>query len=91
MPQSAIVNGRPAVAGRKQNARDAGVCELAEREGFEPSSRETREPDFESGAIDHSATFPDAPGVCCGKGAIVVHRPGRRGRPRSAVAGRCVE
>jgi hypothetical protein len=31
---------------------------LAEREGFEPSSGETPEPDFESGAFDHSATFP---------------------------------
>src|SRR5690606_7866012 len=31
---------------------------LAEREGFEPSIREARIPDFESGAFDHSATFP---------------------------------
>jgi hypothetical protein len=31
---------------------------LAEREGFEPSSGETPEPDFESGAFDHSAIFP---------------------------------
>ena len=33
-------------------------AKVAEREGFEPSSRETREPDFESGAFDHSATSP---------------------------------
>ena len=33
---------------------------MAEREGFEPSSGETPEPDFESGAFDHSATFPDS-------------------------------
>jgi hypothetical protein len=31
---------------------------LAEREGFEPSIQETCIPDFESGAFDHSATFP---------------------------------
>ncbi len=31
---------------------------LAEREGFEPSLRHNRKPDFESGAIDHSATSP---------------------------------
>ena len=30
-----------------------------EREGFEPSIQETCIPDFESGAFDHSATFPD--------------------------------
>ena len=33
------------------------VC-LAEQEGFEPSIRETRIPDFESGAFDHSAIAP---------------------------------
>lgn len=31
---------------------------MAEREGFEPSIRYNRIPDFESGAFDHSATFP---------------------------------
>ncbi len=31
---------------------------LAEREGFEPSVREYRTPDFESGTFDHSATSP---------------------------------
>ena len=35
-----------------------GFLRLAEREGFEPSIRETRIPDFESGAFDHSATSP---------------------------------
>jgi hypothetical protein len=31
---------------------------MAEQEGFEPSIRETRIPDFESGAFDHSAIAP---------------------------------
>ncbi len=31
---------------------------LAERVGFEPTVRKNRTPDFESGAFDHSATFP---------------------------------
>ena len=31
---------------------------LAEREGFEPSVRKNRTPDFESGTIDHSAISP---------------------------------
>jgi membrane-bound lytic murein transglycosylase F len=33
---------------------------MAEREGFEPSVREYRTPDFESGTFDHSATSPRA-------------------------------
>ena len=37
---------------------------MAEREGFEPSIRETRIPDFESGAFDHSATSPMCRTVC---------------------------
>src|SRR5690606_2910924 len=37
---------------------DVDRRDLAEREGFEPSIREARIPDFESGAFDHSATFP---------------------------------
>jgi hypothetical protein len=45
-PRSTFIVGRPF------------VTVLAEREGFEPSIRETRIPDFESGAFDHSATFP---------------------------------
>ena len=39
---------------------------LAEREGFEPSIRRRRIPDFESGAFDHSATSPDS----CSTGLI---------------------
>ena len=35
---------------------------LAEGEGFEPSIRETRIPDFESGAFDHSAILPFSAG-----------------------------
>ena len=31
---------------------------LAERVGFEPTVRETRTPDFESGPFDHSGTSP---------------------------------
>jgi hypothetical protein len=31
---------------------------MAEGEGFEPSIRHNRMPDFESGAFDHSATLP---------------------------------
>ena len=31
---------------------------MAEREGFEPSIRTSRIPDFESGAFDHSAISP---------------------------------
>ena len=36
----------------------SSTCVLAEQEGFEPSIRENRIPDFESGAFDHSATAP---------------------------------
>jgi hypothetical protein len=32
---------------------------LAEQEGFEPSIRYNRIPDFESGAFDHSAIAPE--------------------------------
>ena len=31
---------------------------VAERVGFEPTVRENRTPDFESGTFDHSATSP---------------------------------
>ncbi len=34
------------------------VFVLAEQEGFEPSIRHNRIPDFESGAFDHSAIAP---------------------------------
>ena len=33
---------------------------LAERVGFEPTVLHNSTPDFESGAIDHSTTSPDA-------------------------------
>src|SRR5690242_6168908 len=36
-----------------------GPSLLAEKEGFEPSIRYNRIPDFESGAFDHSATSPE--------------------------------
>ena len=32
---------------------------MAERVGFEPTVRENRTPDFESGTFDHSATLLD--------------------------------
>ena len=32
---------------------------LAERVGFEPTVRENRTPDFESGPFDHSGTSPN--------------------------------
>ena len=32
---------------------------MAERQGFEPWIRCSRMPDFESGAFNHSAIFPD--------------------------------
>jgi hypothetical protein len=47
-----------------QNFRSAGFLNLAERVGFEPTVRENRTPDFESGTFDHSATFPGIP-TCC--------------------------
>ena len=37
----------------------AGFFVLAEQEGFEPSIRYNRIPDFESGAFDHSAIAPE--------------------------------
>src|ERR1700757_3739371 len=46
---------------RKQAPR--GACfalHLAERVGFEPTVQHNCTPDFESGAFDHSATFPDS-------------------------------
>ncbi len=36
------------------------MIRLAERVGFEPTVRYNRTPDFESGAFDHSATFPSS-------------------------------
>jgi hypothetical protein len=39
--------------------RSAGFFVLAEQEGFEPSIRYNRIPDFESGAFDHSAIAPE--------------------------------
>ena len=61
---------------------------LAEQEGFEPSIRENRIPDFESGAFDHSATAPEF-GSRGAKPAILAHSAGPspdayiRGSPRS--------
>jgi len=46
---------------------------LAERVGFEPTVRENRTPDFESGTFDHSATSPLEPD-------ILAESPQRRAR-----------
>ncbi len=43
----------------KKKPRRAGFFVLAEQEGFEPSIRYNRIPDFESGAFDHSAIAPE--------------------------------
>ena len=40
---------------------------LVERVGFEPTSRHNREPDFESGAFDHSATSPSVTQASAGR------------------------
>ena len=53
MPRVVRGSGRP----RSPLSRFEGLV-LAEQEGFEPSIRETRIPDFESGAFDHSAIAP---------------------------------
>ncbi len=53
-----ITKQKPAQKRRFEKGKPYKHRELAEREGFEPSIRETRIPDFESGAFDHSATFP---------------------------------
>jgi hypothetical protein len=47
---------------------------VAERVGFEPTLPQNGKPDFESGAFDHSATFPAAD-------ADFDPRVDRRGRP----------
>jgi hypothetical protein len=44
----------------KKKPAIAGVLGLAERVGFEPTLLHNSKPDFESGAIDHSATSPDS-------------------------------
>ena len=43
---------------KKRPERRLFVDKLAERVGFEPTVRENRTPDFESGTFDHSATSP---------------------------------
>ncbi len=51
--------------------------DLAEREGFEPSVLRCSTPDFESGAFDHSATFPG----CAAKVAILADQGRNASRP----------
>jgi hypothetical protein len=43
---------------KKRPERRLFTSYLAERVGFEPTVRENRTPDFESGTFDHSATSP---------------------------------
>ncbi len=52
-PYFRCVRGYLALSGGGQ---DTGA--LAEGVGFEPTVRQRRTPDFESGAFDHSATLP---------------------------------
>ncbi len=42
----------------KTGPQGARLIFLAERVGFEPTVRENRTPDFESGPFDHSGTSP---------------------------------
>ena len=49
---------RPSCVERRKCVDGELSIKMAEREGFEPSIRYNRIPDFESGAFDHSATFP---------------------------------
>jgi hypothetical protein len=54
-----LAEARTVRACRPTNRTEGSQADsLAERVGFEPTSRETREPDFESGAFDHSAISP---------------------------------
>lgn len=50
---SGIVQGEQSLTRKRHHCNS-----LAEKEGFEPSIRCNRIPDFESGAFDHSATSP---------------------------------
>ena len=43
---------------KMQKAPDGAFLFLAERVGFEPTVRENRTPDFETGPFDHSGTSP---------------------------------
>ena len=49
---------KEAPKGKKANRLRLAFKVLAEQEGFEPSIRHNRIPDFESGAFDHSAIAP---------------------------------
>ena len=46
-------------ANKKAGPNGPALHKLAEREGFEPSVRYKRTPDFESGTFNHSATSPE--------------------------------
>ena len=52
------LHDRAAHVQKDKKAPFGAFFNVAEREGFEPSTRQNRVPDFESGAIDHSTTSP---------------------------------
>ena len=65
---------------------------LAEREGFEPSVRGYRTPDFESGTFDHSATAFPLAGKHAGVTCRECHKEtnsGINGRQFQKVSARC--
>ena len=66
--------------------RPQGAFFLAERVGFEPTLRQYRKPDFESGAFDHSATSPGIPELASGPLMITGHtRAANMSRARAGV------
>ncbi len=54
--------GKNSITQKQTNSMHSigSAINMAEREGFEPSVRGYRTPDFESGTFDHSATSPKA-------------------------------
>ena len=62
---------------------------LAEREGFEPSVRGYRTPDFESGTFDHSATSPNTTLQHAPEAAW--HREGAHFTSNIRISGRMLE
>lgn len=59
----------------KRPERGVFVRHLAEQEGFEPSIRYNRIPDFESGAFDHSAIAPVSEALILTQGRRVAGAP----------------
>src|SRR5690606_31552876 len=59
-----------------------------EREGFEPSRRYKRLPDFESGTFNRSATSPDPDAVAAGAGPAIIGAPAPARQPQGPAAAR---